>query len=63
LYRLGQGDMAGPARVQVLAEALDGAALAGDVAALEHDHDPLATPLTQYWALTSSTWSARSSRS
>ena len=42
LGRLLQRDHPGAARVEVLGEALDGAALAGRVAALEEDHDPLA---------------------
>ena len=41
LGRLGQRHDRGPARVQVLGEALDRAALAGRVAALEDDHDAL----------------------
>jgi hypothetical protein len=41
LARLVQGHHRRPARVQVLHEPLDGAALAGGVAALEHDHQPL----------------------
>jgi hypothetical protein len=41
LARLGQCHDRRPARVQVLGEALDRAALAGRVAALEDDHDPL----------------------
>ena len=41
LARLDQRHDRRPARVQVLGEALDRAALAGRVAALEDDHDPL----------------------
>jgi hypothetical protein len=45
LSRLLQGDDAGAARVQVLHEPLDRAALACGVAALEHDHVPGADAL------------------
>jgi acetyl-CoA acetyltransferase len=38
LRGLGQGDDPGGARVEVFGEPLDGAALAGGVAALEQDH-------------------------
>ena len=42
LGRRGQGDDAGEARVEVLRDPLDRAALAGRVAALEDDHQPRA---------------------
>src|SRR5579864_865335 len=41
LTRPGQRHHRGPARVQVLGEPLDRPALAGRIAALEHDYDPL----------------------
>jgi hypothetical protein len=44
--RLLQRDHSGAARVEVLHEPLDGAALAGRIAALEHDHVPVAVGLT-----------------
>jgi hypothetical protein len=58
-----QGDDAGAARIEVLGEAFDGAALAGGVAALEEDDDPLAVSLTQYCSFSSSICCSRLCRS
>ena len=54
LTRLLQGHDSGPARIEVLHEPLDGAALAGGVAALEQMISRSPVALIQYWSFSSS---------
>ena len=64
LGRLLQRHHPGAARVEVLGEALDRAALAGRVAPLEEDDEPLRRcAFTQYCSLSSSICSSRLCRS